>query len=173
MTFHWLIQKHTDYQTNNHQPLITLNQTVQIFCASSIRSSQRLQKLYNVELYQHTIHLHLIITLPPVIIPFKRNLMKSIASSYCHQIEYQTQRSPTLSKLYNYFCLVGKIFVLFLFMLVRSMSHKTKPHSWTFIADLLRWNSLTMSYISSPSVLCFTLSFVLIMANNYKHHQRS
>ena len=132
-------------------------------------------------MYQHTIHLHLIITLPPVIIPFKRNLHYEIhsllllSSNRILDLEDQAQPCPNfiiIFVLLAYF-LVGKIFVLFLFMLVRSMSHKTKPHSWTFIADLLRWNSLTMSYISSPSVLCFILSFVLIMANNYKHHQRS
>ncbi|KAL2951496.1 hypothetical protein AAZX31_19G054000 [Glycine max] len=47
------------------------------------------------------------------------------------------------------------------------MSQGTKPHSRTSIADLLRWNSLTMSHISLPSLLCFAVSFVLTMANKH------
>ncbi|TKY60940.1 hypothetical protein E2542_SST18045 [Spatholobus suberectus] len=45
----------------------------------------------------------------------------------------------------------------------RSMSEATEHHSWNIAVDLVRWKSLTMSYISSPSLLCFALSFVLTM----------
>ena len=77
-------------------------------------------------MYQHTIHLHLIITLPPVIIPFKRNLHYEIhsllllSSNRILDLEDQAQPCPNfiiIFVLLAYF-LVCKIFVLFLVTLL-------------------------------------------------------